>query len=421
MNYIADTQLEAAVLSAILTESKAQIYLDEIREDFFTEMSHIGVFRAMDRLKKRSEAIDLLTVAKEADGSPSRLEVAKLTTFVTSSANIETHIKKLYELSALRALQRVNNRLNTLSNSSDPFNVAEALQIDLDLIRNNMGGEPKSLERITGHAIQHLQDNLGKGIGLSSGWPRLDQYTGGMPPGELWIIAGRPGMGKTAFATEILREHCNQGGKGLFISLEMDNKSLAMRMISGELSINGEKIRAGNITPDDLVRMHIHRDKLADVPLWFEDTTGMTIDMIRGRVRQMKAKHGITAVAIDYIGLIEPSNKNAIREQQVAYISAMGKRIAKESQVTVIMLSQLNRGVEARADKRPNMSDLRESGAIEQDADLILFPYRPSYYESNTGQVAETAEIIVGKNRNGTAKGFLEATFIPQFAKYELR
>lgn len=427
-----DPNIEAAVLGALLQFPNEQHHITELRPQFFSDPMHRDLFTAMLEMYQQGSQIDLATVARyclQHKYVPRPPDIVKITQTVLSAAHIETHTKILYQLNALRELQTMAADVQAImaNGESDPFKIADKAQSTLDAIRNNMGSEPVAYGSLLLSTVQDIGQRSanGEAQGIQTGWAALDSVTSGMSPGELWIVAGRPGMGKTALAVALLQAHAQQGGAGIMFSLEMENKALAMRMLSGDTGLPAYLFRQGRINEQTMRDLLAHVDTSEKMRLWFEDSPGTTIEKIRARVKTMKQKHAITCVVCDYIGLIQPSNPKEIREQQIAHMSRTAKQIAKECGVTFIMLAQLNRQSEQRGDKRPMLSDLRESGAIEQDADLVMFPFRPSYYgeqESGAPSAAEeVAELIIAKNRNGAANMALPLTFIPQLASYKLR
>jgi len=422
-----DPKIEAAVLGALLIEPNEQHHIAELQPKFFYDPINRDIFTAMAELYMAGATIDLITVSrycKQQNYIATPYDISNVANTVVSAGALEYHGKILYQLSALRELSMMAGQVQQMVNTkeSDPFKVADTVQNTIDTILNNMSREPVSYGSLITKTLVEIGNQSGKPQGAPSGWVELDHVSSGMTPGELWIVAGRPGMGKTALAVALLQAHAMQGGGGLMFSLEMENKALAMRMISGNSGLPAHLFRQGKISQETLSDLLKRTEQADRMKLWFEDTPGITIEKIRARVKTMKKKHNISCVVCDYIGLVQPSNQKEIREQQIAHISRTAKSIAKECGVTFIMLAQLNRQSEHRADKRPMLSDLRESGAIEQDADLVMFPYRPAYYEAQGGPLTgeESAELIIAKNRNGAANMSLGITFVPQLATYKL-
>ena len=427
-----DQNIETYVLGALLLETTRQHFISEIKPEHFFNPVHMDVAKALIEMYQQRLQIDISTVARycnEKKYLPTPYDIALLVAGVTSSAHMDTHIKYLYQLYGKRKLAEVGMYLTrqALEEGTDPFKIADEVQTEIDGFVNNLSRDPVKVGKMVSKEVQRISNRLNQGEQtiLPTGWSDLDEVCNGMTPGELWILAGRPGMGKTAMAVAILQAHCRAGGKGLMFSLEMENSALAQRIISGDTGIPAYQLKRGDLKEQEIRSMLNYTDTVDSLNIWFEDTPHTTIEKIRARVKTMKQKHGITCVVCDYLGLVTPTNTKEIREQQVAHISKTAKQIAKECGVTFIMLAQLNREVEKRGDKKPMLSDLRESGAIEQDADLILFPFRPAYYEQG-GEVRakteeEAAELHIGKNRNGIANVVIPCTFVPGLASYKLR
>jgi replicative DNA helicase len=254
-------------------------------------------------------------------------------------------------------------------------------------------------------------------MGKRTGWQFLDKYIGGYNEGELIIIAGRPGMGKTAFAMSLGIDFAKLGNHVLFFSLEMSIPQLAKRIISHEADVPNYKVRNGQLSHRDIEEVLDFYNNRLDFDFHIDDTAGISIETIRAKAADHKNRHGLDLLIVDYIQLIQGVGQN--REQEIASISRGLKLISKESKCTVMGLAQLSRAVEHRQDKRPFMSDLRESGAIEQDADVVMFPYRPAYYEQGPKRPMEDdAEIIIGKNRNGETC-YINVAFIGEQTKYK--
>lgn len=427
-----DKNIETYVLGALMLETTRQHYISELKPEYFFDPVHMDLAKALIEMYQERVHIDISTVArycKDKKYLATPLDIATLVSGVTSSAHMDTHIKYLYQLYGKRKLAEVGAMLmrQATEDGTDPFQIANEVQSEIDSFVNNLSRDPVKIGKMVSREVQRISNRLNEGeaLAITTGWSDLDEVCNGMTPGELWILAGRPGMGKTAMAVAILQAHCRAGGKGLMFSLEMENSALAQRIISGDTGIPAYQLKRGDLQENAIRSMLNYSDTVDGLNIWFEDTPHTTIEKIRSRVKTMKQKHGITCVVCDYLGLVTPTNTKEIREQQVAHISKTAKQIAKECGVTFIMLAQLNREVEKRGDKKPMLSDLRESGAIEQDADLILFPFRPGYYEQG-GEVRvkteeEPAELHIGKNRNGIANMALQCTFVPGLASYKLR
>jgi replicative DNA helicase len=427
-----DIRVETYVLAALIIEGNRQHHIPELKPEYFHNPVHQDLCRAMIEMYERRTHIDMISLARHCIDKkylPTPHDIATITSGISGAANIDTHIKYLYQMYGLRKFARIGAEIveRATKKGADPFQLADELQGEIDGFVNQLSRDPVQLDRMVLNEIQRIGNKASGKSELvpASGWNDLDMYTSGMAPGEMWVLAGRPGMGKTAMAVALLQSHCKAGGKGLMFSLEMENSALAQRIISGETDLPSYKIRKGEVNEDDMRRMLNYSNDLDSLKIWFEDTPHTTIEKIRARVKTMKQKHGITCVVCDYLGLVTPTDSKQIREQQVAHISKTAKQIAKECGVTFIMLAQLNRESEKRADKRPMLSDLRESGAIEQDADIVMFPFRPAYYEQGQEMMTKTqeeaAELHIAKNRNGVANVVIPVTFVPGLASYKLR
>lgn len=415
-------EIEKAVLGTIMITThqksiKEQFIIDsidDINSEWFNDKTNRIIFQAIQSLKRENAPIDLVSVRQKTTGIVDPYYLVMLTNQVTTIYNIQYQIRLLQQ-------EYVKTELNKLcrhiaeSPSVDPFE-------DIKTIKEGLTG----LEITQEHKISNLRELVSersneldlkrhqefKTVGLRSGFANLDSKIGGLVPGELIILAARPGMGKTSFAVNLAIEHCKQGGKGLIFSIEMPETQIADRVISSETQLNNSKIRNANLDDYDMNRI-----KSIDLPdtLLINDNSRLNIDQISNVIRKNKIKHNLTFVVIDYLQLIRSESKGN-REQEVAYISSECKRIAKECQVCVMALAQLSRKVEERGDKIPLLSDLRESGSIEQDADVVLFPFRPQYYMKEQEEI-EPAELHIAKCRNGQT-GYIDMRFKGSTTQY---
>lgn len=416
-----DLTLEHEVLATFINSAKAQLHITECTEEFFTEIETMAIFRCIQQLSNAGEPIDLLTVSLKMGKLQFKPVItAQIAAKYVSDSGIEYKIKVLHQLYIQRNLAKIAKELEYKAQDSnnDPFTLMADTQRKMDELGVINRTDGVHIHKVAVDRVNDIAKRKAEGIrtlGVPSGWETLDKFTGGLVPGEFWVVAGRPGMGKTSWATALSIRHSLTGNKVAFFSLEMTKEGLVDRILSAEYSINGEYIRTANLSQEQLEAM-ARLQNIARMGIYIDDTRRQTIDQIRAKVKMMKAKHQISMVVIDYLGLINPHDARAIREQQVAYISRQCKLIAGESNVTVIALSQLNRNSESRSDKRPGLADLRESGAIEQDADLVIFPFRPAYYD-NDKPLVEEAETIIAKNRNGRT-GIIPCKFESQFSNY---
>jgi replicative DNA helicase len=419
-----DTELEQDVLSMFINSYEAQMHVNECNEHFFTEPETKATYKSIKELNDKGEPIDVMTVGLKLKkmGLPMHTAVHISARYI-GDANLQFKIKILHQMYLTRQLAVLGAELqhHAADRNADAFAIISNAQARLDQLSIIEKADGVHIAKVAVERVNDIAQRKMNGIktlGVPSGWDMLDRFTGGFVPGEFWVVAGRPGMGKTSWAMSISIAHAlRAGGKVAFFSLEMTKEGLVDRVLSSEYSINSEAIRTANVTEEQIesmARMH----NISRMSIWIDDSRRQSIDQIRSKLKMMKAKHGITLAIIDYLGLINPSDPKAIREQQMAYISRQCKLIAGESNMTVIALSQLNRQSEQRADKRPGLSDLRESGAIEQDADLVVFPFRPMYYETEKPPIEE-AETIISKNRNGRT-GIIPCRFESSYSHYLL-
>jgi replicative DNA helicase len=430
--------LEEAVLGAVMLDKNAlTIIIDILQPDSFYTDAHQHIYSAMRRLFDRSQPIDLLTVMEElkkageleASGGPAYL--AELTHRVASAANIEYHARIIAQKYIQRELIRVSTKTirDAFEDTSDVFELLDEAEQGLyNIAQNNMSRGYESTNTLAGKMLKQIEELKGKKDGLTgvpTGFTALDRLTSGWQPSDLIIIAARPAMGKTGFVLSMARNAATDFKKPVAIfSLEMANLQLVLRLVSMEAEISGSKLRNGQLDEEEWKRLHRAVERISEAPIFIDDTAGINIFELRAKARRMKIQHDIQLIVIDYLQLMSggPDSQRGNREQEISSISRSLKALAKELNVPVIALSQLSRAVETRGGtKRPQLSDLRESGAIEQDADIVSFIYRPEYYqilEDENGQSQKgLAEIIVAKHRNG-AVDTVKLRFTDQFARF---
>lgn len=429
--------LEEAVLGAVMIEKDAfSVILDILKSNSFYLDGHQLIYSAMIRLFEKVQPIDLLTVTEELRKSGDLEKVGgafylvDLTNKVSSSANIEYHARIIAQKHILRELIKTSSQVikEAYEETTDVFTLLDTAERNLfEITQNNLS---KGFERLGAIAtetlkkLETLPQSLSHTTGIPSGFIELDRLTAGWQPSDLIIIAARPGMGKTAFTMALARNAAMDFNKPVaFFSLEMSNMQLVQRLISGEAEIEGSKLRSGKLDTSEWQVLNNTLSKLVEVPLFIDDTPGINIFELRAKCRRLKSQFDIQMVMIDYLQLITggTDNRSGNREQEISGISRALKGLAKELNIPVIALSQLNRSVEKATSKRPSLSDLRESGAIEQDADIVSFIYRPEYYkiteDENGVDTRGMAEIILAKHRNG-ALGTVKLKFIDHFAKF---
>lgn len=430
--------LEEAILGAILLEKDALTQvLDVLQHDAFYVDAHQMIYSAFLRLFDRSQPIDLLTAMEElkkageleAIGGPAYL--AALSNKVASAANIEYHARIVAQKFIQRELIRISTKTinDAFEDTTDVFDLLDGAETSLfKIAERNMG---RSVDRMGALAskllkqIEELKDSEEGLTGVPTGFTELDRLTSGFQKSDLIILAARPGMGKTALTLSIAKNAALDFGKGVAIfSLEMSSLQLASRIISMEAEIPGSKLRNGQLEEYEWQQLHTAIERVADAPIFIDDTPGINSFELRAKCRRLKMQYDIQLIIIDYLQLMSGGgdNKSGNREQEVSAISRALKGLAKELNVPVIALSQLSRAVETRGgDKRPQLSDLRESGSIEQDADMVMFIYRPEYYqilEDEEGQSLKgIADLIVAKHRHGALTD-VRMRFTGEFARF---
>ena len=431
-------QLEEAVLGAIMLNKDAlSVILDILRADSFYKDAHQAIFRAMLGLFEKSQPIDLLTVMEalkksgELDmcGGPSYL--AELTNRVASAANIEYHARIISQKFIQRELIRVSTKIirDAYEDSTDVFDLLDDAEQGLfSIAQQNMSRGYQSMGSLSTQLLKQLEDLKEREDGLTgipSGFTDLDRLTSGWQRSDLIILAARPGMGKTAFALSLAKNAAFEFKRPVAVfSLEMSNLQLATRIISMEAEISGVKLRNGQLEEYEIQQLQSAIERISEAPIFIDDTPGINIFELRAKCRRMKMQHDLQLIIIDYLQLMSggKDNQKGNREQEISSISRALKGLAKELDVPVMALSQLSRAVEMRGgSKRPQLSDLRESGAIEQDADIVSFIYRPEYYqimEDEEGQsLKDVAEVIIAKHRNG-ALDTVKLKFTAEFARF---
>jgi replicative DNA helicase len=430
--------IEGQVLGAMLLEREAIAKVIELLdEDAFHADYHRKIYQAMIAMFDRSEPVDTITLTEElrrrghleiVGGEP---YLAELSMNVTSGANVEYHARIVLEKSLLRSLitesSNVANR--AYSPSEDAFDLLdEAEQAIFAISEKRMKRSFTSMHNAVHDTIEMLQAIHGKhgGVtGVPTGFRDLDTLTGGWQNSDLIIIAGRPSSGKTSFALSVARNAALHTEKptavGIF-SLEMATNQLVMRLLCAEAKVDAHAVRTGRLPEDDWKRLAIAAGRLTNASIFIDDSASLGILELRAKARRLKVERGIGLVIVDYLQLMQGPKAAENREKEISAISRSLKALAKELAIPVIALSQLSRAVESRTDKRPILSDLRESGAIEQDADVVAFVHRPEMYldpESDKGRESQgMAEIIVGKQRNGPIDD-VKLSFVHRYARFE--
>lgn len=425
-----DTMAEQAVLGSMLVDKEAVVKaIEMLKADDFYRNDNKEIYISMLDLYGRGEPIDFLTVKEnlkfrgvlEKVGSDTYL--SNLIDSVPTTSNIEAYVKIVEEKATLRALIKAANDVIA-------YGYAETEEVDkiidmtekriFDVLQNRNSKGYSSIKDILVDAfdvIEKLYKKKSAVSGIESGFKDLDLKTSGLNNSDLIIVAARPAMGKSAFALNIATSvAAKQKVPVMLFSLEMSKEQMVNRILWAEAEIDSMKVRTGKLDSNDWVRLGKASGNLADVEIYIDDTPGLTSAELRAKCRKAKLEKGIGLVVIDYLQLMESKGRNDSRQQEISEISRSMKILAKELNIPVIALSQLSRTPETRNDHRPILSDLRESGAIEQDADIVMFLYRDDYYNPDT-EKKNVAEIIIAKNRQG-ATGTVELAWIPQYTKF---
>jgi replicative DNA helicase len=424
-------EAEQAVLGAIFLEPSSLTVASEvlIPEDFY-RAAHQKIFNAMLKLNDEGKVVDLVTVTEELaaakliedTGGVSYL--SELASSVPTAANIEYYARIVEEKSLLRRLIRTATEI-----ASDGYSredevealLSEAEKNILAVAQRKNAGSFHNIKDVlvrTYDNIEEMHNRVGDITGISTGFAELDRMTAGFQRNDLIIVGARPSVGKTAFALNIAANVATKTNENVAIfSLEMGAEQLVMRMLCSEGNIDAQRLRTGSLTDDDWGKLTMAMGSLSNSGIFIDDTPGVRISDIRSKCRRLKQEHGLGMILIDYLQLILGSGRSGEnRQQEVSEISRSLKQLARELQIPVIALSQLSRGVEQRQDKRPMMSDIRESGSIEQDADIVAFLYRDDYYDKES-ENKNIIEIIIAKQRNGPT-GTVSLAFVKEYNKF---
>jgi len=426
-----DIEAEKAVLSAILLDNDAiHSVVTEVREEDFYHPSHQMLYRSMVRLRDENQPVDLTTLAAFLKGEGildsvgGAVALAEIADYEATPANIIHYAKIVRDRSIKRSLISTASEIVALGyEHGEPadslLDEAESRIFGLSTQKANTSLSSISVEMHD--AVNHidmLMNRSGELTGLSTGYEKLDEMTGGMQGGDLFILAARPSMGKTAFALNVGRNAAVDYGKKVAVfSLEMTTRSLVMRMLSSEAQVDFGLFRSGLISTESHSRLMAAAGRLAEAGIWIDDTGAASVLEMRAKCRRLHSQQGLDLVIVDYLQLARGDRNTQSREQEISEISRGLKGLAKELNIPVLALSQLNRGPETRKDdKRPMLADLRESGAIEQDADVIAFIYRDIVYNKET-EYENLAELIIAKQRNGPT-GTVKLEFEGRFAQF---
>ncbi|WP_339322814.1 replicative DNA helicase [Paenibacillus sp. FSL W8-0194] len=425
-------EAEQAVLGAILLQSEAMITaMERVQPEDFYDASHQLIYEAMIQLGEENQPIDLVTLTSRLQDKGQLEDVggvsylAKLAHAVPTAANVEYYAQIIEEKSMLRRLIRTATQIVSegYSGGEDVAGMlSDAERRILEISNRRTGSGFVAIRDVLMEVfdrVEVLNQQGGTTTGIPTGFVDLDKMTNGFQRSDLIIVAARPSVGKTAFALNIAQNVAVRAKETVAIfSLEMSAPQLVNRMICAEANLDANLMRTGDFkTDEDWAKLTMGIASLAEAEIYIDDTPGITVADIRSKCRRLKKEKGLGMIVIDYLQLIQGRGKpGENRQQEVSEISRTLKQIARELSVPVIALSQLSRGVEQRQDKRPMMSDLRESGSIEQDADIVAFLYRDDYYNQET-EKKNIIEIIIAKQRNGPV-GTVELVFLKNFNKF---
>lgn len=426
-----DADAEQAVLSSILMDKDAAAEAFEIlkAEDFYSPENK-AVFQAAFRLYTKGDPIDVVTVKNQLEEDGVFTEIGGVETLaniagaVGSSVNVKSYARIVEEKSVLRRLIKLSGEISEISyKAGDDINVIldKAEKGIFDVMQNRSTDSFSSIMDVaydTFSNIEKIYNSTEKITGISTGFTDFDAKTAGLQKSDLILIAARPSMGKTAFVLNVAQHAAvkNKVPVAIF-SLEMSKEQLVNRMLCAEALVDAQRVRTGELTPDDWSKLVEGMGVLSEAPIYIDDTPGITAMEIRAKCRRLKLEKGLGLVVIDYLQLMSGSGRTDSRQQEISEISRSLKAIAREIEAPVIALSQLSRACEARSDHRPMLSDLRESGAIEQDADVVAFLYRDEYYFPEKTEKKNMAELIIAKQRNGPT-GTVNLTWLGQYTKF---
>ncbi len=431
--------IEEAVLGALMLDQNAIVNaIEMLHPDFFYKPEHQYIFRAIHNLVEKARPVDLLTVIEQLrhegnlENAGGSYFIAQITNHVTSSAHVEHHARILSEKFIQRELIRISTETikNAYEETTDVVQLLDSTEQKLmDINDNNFRSDYQNISDIVSKAMREIEEasEIEGGItGLPSGFTELDNLTAGFHPGTLIIIAARPAMGKTAFALTMMRNMAIDYKRPVaFFSMEMPATEIAMRLISAQSEIEAQRLKKGDLEPWMKEQITAKTQQLNTAPMYIDDSSQLSIFELRAKCRRLKQRFDIQAVFIDYLQLMkgETDNRNANREQEISNISRQLKSLSKELGIPIFALAQLSRAVETRGgNKEPQLSDLRESGAIEQDADMVMFLYRPEYYnipeDEDGNPTLGLAKVLLAKHRAG-GTGRINLRFQAQYARFE--
>lgn len=425
-----DTQAEAALLGAVLISPDIYPEVAQILkgEDFFI-LRHRWIWEAIARLSEERQPVDILTVMEELeraghlDEVGGRAYLIKLTTDVPSSLHAPHYARLVEETSVRRRMLAAAERIAQLAHQRDLgveaiLDEAEKTLFNVSERRITRGVKPfREVLSAYYDYLDHLRTHQGEALGIPTGFIDLDKLLSGFQPSDFIIVAGRPGMGKTAFLLSIAKTAAQRHRKRVAIfSLEMSNEQLVQRLLAQETGIDSQRLRTGEISAAEWDKISQAVDAFSQAPIFLDDTPAITPIQLRTKCRRLHMEYGLDLIMVDYLQLMSSGTRSENRVQEVSQISRNLKALARELNVPVLAAAQLSRAVEQRTDKRPMLSDLRESGSLEQDADVVMFLYREEVYDEETEKEG-IAEVIIAKHRNGPT-GKVELVFQKELARF---
>jgi replicative DNA helicase len=422
-------EAEESVLGAVLLSADAaNIALEKLHPEDFYIPAHQSIFEAITSLFDGNQPIDAVTVSEalrridalDRSGGPAYL--AQLLDTVPTASNIEHYAGIVEEHALRRRLQRVGGDVTQLATRMDDdiANVLDRAEQSVFAVSERRVGDGLApIDPLLGPAIERAEELNRRGseiTGLPTGFRDLDRKLAGLHASNLLIVAGRPGMGKSALALNIAQNAAVNDMPVAIFTLEMSREEVVARMLCASGRIDSQRLRSGQLGESDFTKLSNAASILYKKPIYVDDSPGLTVTEIRAKCRRMKRRPGLSLVVVDYLQLMQGSGQEN-RQQEIAAISRSLKNLARELDVPIMALSQLNRSMEQREDKRPRLSDLRESGSLEQDADVVMFIYRHEYYHPEAQETRGIAEVAIAKHRQG-ATGRIDMTFLPEFTLF---
>ena len=420
---------EESVLGAVLLSSDAaNVALEMLHVEDFYKPGHQRIFEVIRELFDANEPIDAVTVSEglRRDGSLQRMggieALTRLIDSVPSTSNVEYYAGIVEEHSLRRKLMKVGSDIGLIANNTqEPISevVDQAEQAVFAVAERHVGEGLQAIDDLLGPAIEKAEELHRSGAhisGLSTGYRDLDTKLAGLHPSNLLVLAARPGMGKTSLMLNIAQNVALAGNTVAIFSLEMSREEIVTRMLCSTGRIDSQKLRTGKLSELDFTKLSNAAAALYKQNIFVDDSPGLTVTEIRAKSRRLRRRPGLDLIVVDYIQLMSGSGQEN-RQQEIAVISRSLKSLARELNIPIIAVSQLNRGVESREDKRPRLGDLRESGAVEQDADVVMFIYRDEYYYPDKVESKGIAEIVISKHRQGSV-GKVVMTFLPEFTLF---